>query len=136
MKKILLITVGLSVALFADFTKSSNIVKDSTTGLEWQDDAIGSTKTWADGIEYCENLTLDTHSDWRLPNIRELTSIVDDRTSKPSIDTTVFQNTASAFYWSSTRTYGVSWRISFYLGFQDYWYTSSSYYVRCVRAGQ
>lgn len=139
MKQILLITLGLSVALLADFTKSGNIVTDGTTKLEWQDDAVSSTLGWASAIDYCENLTLDTHSDWRLPNIKELTSIVDDTKSHPSIDNTVFQNTPSGHYWSSTTTAGNSssmWYVDFNYGHQLGNDKSAFYNVRCVRAGQ
>jgi len=139
MKQILLITLGLSVALLADFTKSGNIVTDNTTKLQWQDDAIGSTMTWAVAIEHCENLSLDGHSDWRLPNLSELSSIVDDTRYDLSIDNTVFQNTASYAYWSSTthaRFSRNAWYVEFIYGGQGYNYKTTSNYVRCVRAGQ
>ena len=139
MKQILLITLGLSVALFADFTKSGNIVIDGTTGLQWQDDAVYSL-TWTAAIEHCEDLSLDGHSDWRLPNLNELTSIVDDTKHNPCIDNAVFQNTASSVYWSSTalvRYPSFAWYVSFRGGSQYYSKTkTSSYYVRCVRARQ
>lgn len=139
MRQILLITLGLSTALFASFSKNGNIVTDSTTGLQWQDDAVGSTMTWTAAIDHCENLTLDAYSDWRLPNLKELTSIMDDTKVAPSIDTSVFQNTVSDLYWSST-TYaginGVAWYVYFYHGDQYYYSKTNSFYVRCVRAGQ
>ena len=140
MKQILLITVGLSVALLADFTKSGNIVTDNTTSLQWQDDAIGSRMTWAAAIEHCEDLSLDGHSDWRLPNLNELASIIDDTKFNPSIDTAVFQNTASNGYWSSTTNAGFpnyAWVFKFNYSFQKSSDTKAdSFYVRCVRAGQ
>lgn len=139
MKQILLITLGLSVALLADFTKSGNIVTDGTTKLEWQDDAVSSTLGWASAIDYCENLTLDTHSDWRLPNIKELTSIVDDTKSHPSIDNTVFQNPPFNNYWSSTTTASNSsraWCVAFNTGYQNNRNKALNNSVRCVRAGQ
>lgn len=102
MRGIFLITLGLSTALFASFSKTGNIVTDSTTALQWQDDAIGSTMTWTEAIDHCEDLTLDTHGDWRLPNLKELTSLVDDSRVSPSIDTSIFEHTASNAYWSST----------------------------------
>ncbi len=33
--------------------------------------------TWEEALAYCEGLTLGDHSDWRLPTIKELNSIVD-----------------------------------------------------------
>jgi hypothetical protein len=138
MRQILLITLGLSTALFASFSKSGDIVTDSTTGLQWQDDSIVSDKSWTQAIDYCENLTLGTHDDWRLPNLKELTSIVDDSRVSPSIDTSVFEHTASSNYWSSTTYAGVSdfaWLVGFGYG-RQYYYKSYGNHVRCVRAGQ
>jgi hypothetical protein len=139
MRQILLITLGLSTALFASFSKSGDIVTDSNTGLQWQDDAIGTQMSWTQAIDYCENLTLGTHDDWRLPNLKELTSIVDDSRVNPSIDTSVFEHTASNHYWSSTTYAGNSdgaWYVGFGRGFQGYGNKSNDYHVRCVRAGQ
>ena len=66
--------IELSI-LHAGLSKTGNIVTDSATGLEWQDDAVGTKTTWQDAIARCEALTLDAKSDWRLPNLNELTSI-------------------------------------------------------------
>jgi hypothetical protein len=139
MRQILLITLGLSTALFASFSKNENIVTDSNTGLQWQDDSIVSGRSWTQAIDYCENLTLDTHSDWRLPNLKELTSIMDDSRTSPSIDTSAFENTASNTFWSSTTYAGLSdiaWVVDFYDGSQYGHGKSNDNPVRCVRAGQ
>jgi len=85
MKIILLIMIGLSTFLSADFTKNGDVVTDSKTGLAWQDDAIGSQMSWQSAIDYCEALTLDTYEDWRMPNINELKSIVDRSKREPAI---------------------------------------------------
>lgn len=37
----------------------------------------GDRQNWCEALAYCENLTFAGHDDWRLPNIRELQSIVD-----------------------------------------------------------
>ncbi len=121
-----------------DFTKTSNIVTDNNTGLQWQDDATGSPMDWQAAIDHCEALSLDGFSDWRLPNLKELTSIVDDSISSPAIEST-FQNTASSHYWSST-TFVVdvsrAWRVNFNSGPQVSNTKSNGNFVRCVRAGQ
>lgn len=52
-------------------------VADYATGLTWQRDDSGEGMPWGDALEYCENLTLAGQSDWRLPNAKELQSIVD-----------------------------------------------------------
>jgi len=55
---------------------------------------------WCDALAYCENLDFAGHDDWRLPNVRELQSIVDYGRFNPSIDP-VF-GACSAWGWSST----------------------------------
>ena len=139
MRQIFLMMIGLSVGLIAGLSKSGNIVTDSQTRLQWQDDAIGTTMPWEPSITHCENLSLDGYSDWRLPNLRELTSLIDDSKVAPSIDTSVFEHTASYYYWSSTTYAGATsraWYVYFNDGYQRRSTKSASYYVRCVRAGQ
>ena len=91
-------------------------VSDLATGLMWQksDDGIG--KDWEEALKYAENSKLASHSDWRLPNAKELQSIVDytrapQTTHSPAIDP-VFECTPIKdpngnlgqypFYWTST----------------------------------
>lgn len=52
-------------------------ISDLATGLMWQktDDGVG--KDWEGALAYAEGLELAGHSDWRLPNAKELQSIVD-----------------------------------------------------------
>ena len=140
MKKILFITTGISALLFADFTKSGDIVTDNQTGLQWQDDtdAKNITKTWTEAIAYCENLSLGGYDDWRLPNINELKSIVDRSKSNPAI-VDGFANFSSNYYWSSTTQVGDesdAWYVRFGRGGVYSDGKNGNYYVRCVRAGQ
>ncbi len=144
MRRILLIIVGLSVALFADFSRDDDtqIVTDSTTKLQWQDDTNVSTtsKSWEDALAYCEASTRGGHNDWRLPNIKELTSIVDDTRVTPSIDTGVFQHVAPYGHWSSTTYAGDSsraWSFDFSYAYQYHnFLKNETFCARCVRAGQ
>jgi len=150
MKKVILLIL-ISFSSFVDaggiagnFSRSNGVVSDSNTNLEWQDDYSDNNNsikqtTWQNAIDYCENLNLDGKSDWRLPNLNELTSLVDDTKYNPSINE-VFQNSNSNFYWSSTSSNSYDnvypWFVSFYGGYQYYYTEDTSYYVRCVRAGQ
>ena len=52
-------------------------VTDNATGLMWQQSDDGNTYDWEEAMSYCENLNLAGYSDWRLPNVKELQSIVD-----------------------------------------------------------
>jgi hypothetical protein len=55
---------------------------------------------WADGITNCEALEYAGNSDWRLPNIRELASIIDyHKTTSVAYD--IFNN-RNTYYWTAT----------------------------------
>ena len=137
MRTILLIMIGFSL-LQADFIKTGDVVKDTVSKLEWQDNAIGSPTTWQGAIDRCESLTLDGHSDWRLPNINELKSIIDRSKSNPAI-VQGFKNTSSGNYWSSTTHEGYkgnAWFVYFSYGVVGDNGKDLNNYVRCVRDGQ
>jgi hypothetical protein len=111
-------------------------VTDNTTGLMWQQAKTSSGMTWEGSLTYCEGLTLANQSDWRLPNIKELGSIVDRSQSGLSIDTTAFPGTPSSPYWSSTTYVGNTswaWSVLFSSGYVWSYDKSGSYDVRCVR---
>lgn len=66
-------------------------VSDKATGLMWQQTDDGNGRDWEDALEYAENLELASFNDWRLPNAKELQSIVDytrspQTTNSPAID--------------------------------------------------
>ena len=111
----------------------------SLNGLMWQDneDAKRVLRDWEGAKRYCEDLELVGYSDWRLPYIKELLSIV-DKTRNPAIKKE-FRNTISSYYWSSTTlasNTSLAWIVLFLDGFQSYGNRTFSTYVRCVRAGQ
>ncbi len=137
MKKILLVLIGVSVTLLADFSRSSEgVVTDSVTNLQWQDDYI-KLANWRDAIAYCNELSLDGGG-WRVPNKNELLSIVDYTKYNPVIDSS-FQNTTSGYYWSSTTHANYSssaWVVGFRNGFSNYNNKAYNSYVRCARSGQ
>ncbi|MBI5528112.1 MAG: DUF1566 domain-containing protein [Deltaproteobacteria bacterium] len=49
---------------------------DSTSGLGWQEPAPDLALPWQDAKNYCNNLSWACHSDWRLPTINELRSVI------------------------------------------------------------
>jgi hypothetical protein len=85
-------------------------VTDTCTGLMWQKDTVDVNGNgtigeedrldWRAALNYCDSLSLAGDDDWRLPNVRELHSIVDYDRYDPAIDP-VFGALSSA-YWSST----------------------------------
>jgi len=144
MRTILLIIIGVSSLMAGNFSRNANgVVSDSRTNLEWQDNYSDNGNnikqtTWQSAIDYCENLNLDGNSDWRLPNLNELTSLVDDTQYIPAIDG-LFQNSSSNYYWSSTTVAGTNdsaWIVYFAYGIQRSDPKATNDYVRCVRAGQ
>ncbi len=55
-------------------------VSDEATGLMWQQDDSGKGLNWADALEYAAKMNkkkMGGYSDWRLPNAKELQSIID-----------------------------------------------------------
>lgn len=102
-------------------------ITDNASGLMWvkEPGAIGgafgtpgnsSPMDWEVAIDACEGLTYAGHSDWRLPNIKELHSIIDQGRHQPAIDATFFPSTRNTWYWSSTTFFdnnANAFRISF-----------------------
>ncbi len=127
-------------------------VTDTRTGLMWKQclegygaancTADGGTTsfTWADALTHAENHTFASHSDWRLPNMNELRSLVEDCRVGPTINDAVFPNTSSSGVWSGSPNANSSngaWFVSFGYGLaDDYGFHDVGYRVRLVRAGQ
>lgn len=95
----------------SQFTDNGNsTITDTSTALMWQKDTPRDKQgnyelmTWEEALDYCENLSLAGYTDWRLPNIKELSSLVDYTRHDPAIDTTYFPNTvfSGPGYQSST----------------------------------
>ena len=114
-------------------------VTDTSTGLMWQRGTAPGDKTWQEALAYCEALDLGDHTDWRLPTINELRSLVDFSCYSPSINTTYFPNTLSSYYWSSTsysKSTSYAWSVEFNHGEDPQYYKLNYFYVRAVRNGQ
>ena len=77
-------------------------ITDLITGLLWQQVSYPDSMTWESALLYADTLTLAGHTDWRLPNIKELQSINDEQRLNPSINTTFFIGAGIKQYWSST----------------------------------
>jgi hypothetical protein len=61
-----------------DFVDEGNgTVIDKATGLMWQKSDSLKGMDWEEALEYAENLKIGGYDDWRLPNAKELQSIVD-----------------------------------------------------------
>lgn len=80
-------------------------ITDTQTDLMWTKDAnLTKTRmTWKEALEDTKNLTFGGFSDWRIPTIKELLSLVDYSTCHPALPIEhPFIDVQSSFYWSST----------------------------------
>jgi len=122
-----------------EFVVSSDelTVTDTITGLVWQRDTSGYT--WAEAKAYCAGLTLGGFSDWRLPAVMELRTIVDFTRILPSIDLTGFPNAPTGVFWTSSPyaySSGNAWLVDFNYGLSDNIGVGNGDAVRCVRGSR
>jgi hypothetical protein len=93
-------------------------VNDLATGLMWQQADDGNTYNWKEALAFATQSELAGYTDWRLPNTKELQSIVDyDKITFPAIDESFFVCTkADSWFWTST-THGDYKYTACYLAF-------------------
>ena len=86
-------------------------ITDKATNLMWQSTDDGVRRNWQDSLAYAKNSQLAGYSDWRMPNIKELHSIVKyngEMGDFPAIDTQFFTLSGDnsindpSWVWSST----------------------------------
>ncbi len=131
---LMLFLVG-STAFAGSFTDNGNgTVSDATTGLTWQQTDDATKRNWQSALEYCSALTLAGKTDWHLPEINDLETLI-DRSNRPSIDHVKFPGAISSNYLSSTTfvSPNSAWYVSFSNGFVGNVIKTSNHYVRCVR---
>ena len=87
---------------------NNGTITDTDTKLMWTQ-VPSTAKSWNNALLYAEALTLGGSSDWRLPNIKELQSLVEitratatATTTAPCINRTLFPAATATAYWSST----------------------------------
>lgn len=133
-------------------------ISDIKTGLMWMKCALGTSgdtcetgtadrMTWLAALQMTQILNDNTegfagYHDWRLPNIKELLSIVEKQCSDPAINLGRFPNTESSAYWSGTPAANpvtfpnddTTWYVSFTNGFTAATYRNESgIHARLVR---
>ena len=114
-------------------------VTDNATGLMWAQATAPDALVWRDALAWCENLALAGYSDWRLPTIKELESLMDDGSDGSQISLAYFPDTVSSYYWTSTTNAYYTedaWVVNFSYGHNSYGNKAGTYYVRAVRGGQ
>ncbi len=135
------------------FTINKNgTVSDTKTGLMWKTCSEGqsgtdcsggsaATYTWQLALQQAQTINngggFAGYSDWRVPNVKELLSIVEEQCIEPSINLTVFPNTPYLnVFWSSSPSAdfsGNAWYVGFYGGGSDYGFKDYGNFVRLVR---
>jgi len=113
----------------------NNLVVDNNSKVIWQDnqDVTFLAKTFQESEKYCKSL--DTLSlNWRLPTIKELSSIILD-SSKNNHTNMIFKHTRGAFYFSDTKLLGNTssiWGVHFKAGFKIWIKENRQSFIRCV----
>ncbi len=129
----LLSTANASANRFSEFTVHSVVVvRDSLAGLVWQK-TIATTKTWEQALAHCEGSPAAGRGDWRLPNKKELSTLVDFSASNPASS---FPEMSNATFWSSTPYKGdlaKAWYVRFSDGRIYREAKTTEYSVLCVR---
>ncbi|MBF0451490.1 MAG: tandem-95 repeat protein [Candidatus Magnetomorum sp.] len=140
------------------------MVRDQITGLIWEVKTIDQgiqgkdrTYTWYNSnsttnggtagtatpsgntqyfIDRLNRNTLGGRSDWRVPEISELITLLDVIHDNPTINTLFFPRTQAGCYWSTTthaQSSGDAWLLNFNDATDDYRVKSTACYVRAVR---
>lgn len=133
------------------FLNAKGTAIDKKTGLTWMRCSVGQTwdgstcigspqtYSWKYALETAESTVFADKSDWRLPNQKELQSLIENRCFNPAINLTAFPNTGSDWFWSSSpnaiSSYN-AWVVKFSDGYDGYGFKSAGYAVRLVRGGQ
>jgi hypothetical protein len=146
-----------NVNALGPYTTTADTVLDQNTGLMWQRksyatahscagdaacDALAAACdidgrcTAAEAAAYCAGLTLGGHTDWRIPSLRELLSIVDLSRASPAVNVASFPSTNSNAYWTGSVAVAptpLAWWVNFSDGAWDSAAPTEAYFVRCVR---
>ena len=134
------------------FVNNNNgTVTDSATGLTWKRciegqswDGVtctgsGLTSIWQLALQTGSAAVFAGANDWRLPNIKELASLVENRCADPAINATIFPATPVLAYWSSSSdAYSplYAWGVHFETGYTGVWNKDGGHSIRLVRSGQ
>lgn len=81
---------------------SDGTITDHATGLMWSAADNGTGVNWKDALVYSEGSELAGHTDWRLPNVKELQSIVDYRYAPGATDSSKDQAAIDPTFFSCT----------------------------------
>ncbi|MBA2253100.1 MAG: DUF1566 domain-containing protein [Nitrospirales bacterium] len=95
-------------------------VKDVQTGFTWEQSPDFFYGGWTEASVHCQAKTVGGRTDWRLPSIKELSTLIDSSQKDPALPSGhPFGNNKSSIYWSSTPSDTddmVAWHVSIFTG--------------------
>ena len=128
-------TLATSTYKSFTFPNGDTVVTDERTGLMWKRDhemidpsqpddwqTLVNSFTWKDALQRAVNDRTGGYSDWRLPNIRELRSLIDETRHSPAMDPAFMPTPFQSMFWSSSPykelsgNQSFSWTVSFDAG--------------------
>lgn len=124
------------------FDAEGDLILDRLTGLIWPRDANVAEfpLNWREALEYIKTINVAArfgYNDWRLPNRRELRSLISHQTRRPTLpEGHPFSNVFTNWYWSSTTAAaypGHAWYVNLDGGRMFYGGKDQAYMVWPVR---
>ena len=125
----------------SQFTEGGDeTIADHLTERTWMQYCVPGTYTWEQALRIADTLSHAGHSDWRLPNIKELQSLSMRTMTTPTIDIRYFPCIMpTGSYWSSTtlvnKTLTQAWIVQTDLGTATYAEKATKQGVLLVRGG-
>ena len=120
------IKIGADGSQLPDTATNHVAVLDPRTSLMWAVESLGGARgvKQKDAAAQLNGFALLGHSDWRVPEIEELQTLVNFKAVNPSIDADLFPGTKSDWYWTNTAyapsPSGYAWYVSFTYGYSDF----------------
>ena len=112
-------------------------VIDNNTGLEWTRIFPDDKFDWAGAVKYCRDSEYAGFDDWRLPDYKELRTLVYyGKDVSLAIEDDFFPSTPESFFWTSSADAMESiyaWYVDFSYGVSGRMEKKGFNYVRCVR---
>ncbi len=143
------------------YNNEDGTVTDNLTGLMWLEDArcikihypdfdsddtaVNGAVTWQHALDFVAGINDGIFSncggdytDWRLPNVNELESLIDEEKASPALPQDYPFTNVSSYYWSSTTYADLILNAAYYINMQTgivaySFKTTNSYYVLPVR---
>ena len=134
-----------------NFTVNNNgTATDNSTGIMWYRCSVGQTwdsqtssclggneqVDWQQALKLANDATEAGFTDWQLPSVKELSTLVERRCVDAAINSTIFPNTVAENYWTNTSGVGSTsqaWAVAFYSGKTNLRSKGSDVHLRLMR---